>query len=300
MTTPLVTVICLCYNHERFINEAIESVINQNYTSIEVIIVDDGSTDNSVNQIQLLASQFPQIHLEILPKNIGNCAAFNLGAKLAKGKYLIDFATDDVMLPNRIEEQVIFFEKQNENVGVIFSNAILIDEIGNEIRNHSSENEIIPQGDIFDVVLRKYFICPPTIMFKKSVFDSINGYDESLAYEDFDFWVRSSRKYHYAYLNKVLTKRRIVKKSLAHSFQKDEIMTNSTRLVCEKAYILCENDIEFASLKIRINYELLFAFRKRHWKTVISYSSLVAKLYSNSFRNQLLITLAKFFKTLNL
>lgn len=182
MSNPLVTVICLCYNHERFVTEAVESVINQTYKNLQIIVVNDASTDNSVNQIKLLAQKYPHLQTIILPQNQGNCKAFNLAFQQAKGKYIIDFATDDVMFANRIAEQVSFFEQQTEQVGVIFSNAINIDEQGNELNLHTETNALIPQGNVFSDVLARYFICPPTMMVKKEVLDKLIGYDESLAY----------------------------------------------------------------------------------------------------------------------
>lgn len=298
MTNPLVTVVCLCFNHERFVTEAVESVINQTYNNLQIIIVDDASTDNSVNQIKLLAQKYPKVQTILLTENQGNCKAFNLAFQQAKGKYIIDFATDDVMLKNRISEQVSFFEKQTEQVGVIFSNAINIDEQGNDLNLHTATNVLIPQGDVFSDVLARYFICPPTMMVKKEVLDKLNGYDESLAYEDFDFWIRSARDYHYAYQNQIITKRRIVKTSHSKSFVKFEKMTDSTRIVCEKAYYLCNSEVEFEALQKRINHEILFAFRQKHWNVVVNYSFLVKKLNRSKLRNQFIIFSAKLFSIL--
>ncbi len=117
MEKPLVSVICLCYNHRRFVREAVESVLNQSYKNIQVIVADDASTDNSVEEIQSLKAPYPSIELLLLPKNLGNCKAFNEALKLAKGEFVIDFATDDVMMPDRIEKQVAFFGRLTPTVG---------------------------------------------------------------------------------------------------------------------------------------------------------------------------------------
>lgn len=293
MSNPLVTVICLCYNHERFVTEAVESAINQTYNNIQIIIVDDASTDNSVNQIKLLAQKYPEVQTILLTENLGNCKAFNLAFQQAKGKYIIDFATDDVMLTNRISEQVSFFEKQTDQVGVIFSNAINIDEQGIDLNLHTETTTLIPQGNVFSDVLARYFICPPTMMVKKEVLDKLNGYDESLAYEDFDFWIRSARDYHYAYQNQIFTKRRIVKTSHSKSFVKFEKMTDSTRIVCEKAYYLCKSEDEFEALQKRINHEILFAFRQKHWNVVVNYQNLIFSLNKKMFLCRALIMIVK-------
>src|SRR5579872_2248600 len=136
MELPLVSVICLCYNHESFVKESIESVLQQSYTHIELIVVDDFSGDASVSVIQTLADQHPTIKFISLKENTGNCKAFNQGLKLASGDFVIDFSTDDVMMPDRIEKQIDFFLKQSEQVGVVFTDAVYIDEKGVTFRNH--------------------------------------------------------------------------------------------------------------------------------------------------------------------
>ncbi len=259
---PLVSVVCLCYNHQRFVQEAIESVLNQTYSNIQLIIVDDCSSDGSVSIIQLLEKQNPGISFLALKKNIGNCAAFNKGLALTKGDFVIDFATDDVMLPDRIERQVQHFQRLDKSYGVIFSNADYIDSNGGVFRNHTkhllNKNLIlkIPEGWIFREVLIRYFICSPTMMIRKEVLDEMNGYDESLAYEDFDFWVRSSRIFKYAYLDEVLTKVRRTGDSMSSGwYEQGDRQLHSTFLVCQKAISLCKDREDNRALLKRVRYE---------------------------------------------
>src|SRR6185436_18882244 len=106
MPSPTVTVICLCYNHARFVEEAIESVLNQSYANIQLIVVDDASTDKSAEVIKQLINKHSSIEFLPLQTNLGNCKAFNQGLARAKGEYVIDLAADDVLLPTRIETGV--------------------------------------------------------------------------------------------------------------------------------------------------------------------------------------------------
>ena len=108
---PLVTIICLSYNHEKFVIESLNSVINQNYAPIELLIVDDFSTDNSKVVIENWLVQHPQVLFIVNTTNLGNTKSFNNVLKLAKGDYIIDLAADDVLLPNGIEMQVNAFQK---------------------------------------------------------------------------------------------------------------------------------------------------------------------------------------------
>src|SRR5688500_3802276 len=103
MTDPLVSVICLCYNQARFIREAVASVFAQSYRNVELIIVDDASTDNSASVIRAMVAENPAIRCLLLNQNVGNCKAFNKGLTLSKGDYIIDLAADDVLVPQRIE-----------------------------------------------------------------------------------------------------------------------------------------------------------------------------------------------------
>ncbi|HRX01281.1 MAG TPA: glycosyltransferase family A protein, partial [Cyclobacteriaceae bacterium] len=108
MDYPLVSVICLCYNHEEFVEEAIESVLAQTYPNVELIVVDDASVDRSKQVIGTILKQHERVKFIDLKENHGNCAAFNIGFRQCQGKYVVDFATDDIMLNSRIAEQVQF------------------------------------------------------------------------------------------------------------------------------------------------------------------------------------------------
>ena len=179
------------------------------------------------------------------------------------GDYVIDFAADDVMMPDRVEKQVKFFQNLDETYGVVFTDAKYINAGGEFIRNHYEylrNNKLvstIPQGDVYCDVLSRYFISSPTMMIKKKVFDDIGGYDESLAYEDFDFWVRSSRIYKYGFLNESLTKVRKTDYSMSTSqYRKGDKQLHSTYLVCCKAMHLNRDEEDVQALLKRIRYEL--------------------------------------------
>jgi glycosyltransferase involved in cell wall biosynthesis len=262
MKKPLVSVICLCYNHRHFVREAVVSVLNQTYKNIQIIIADDASTDNSIEEINKLKAENPSIELLLLPKNLGNCKAFNEALKLAKGEFIIDFATDDLMMPNRIEKQVSFFGRLTPTVGVVFTDAVYIDENGKFIRNHFEylfEKELIsyiPQGDVYRDVLTTYFIPGPTMMIRREVFDALGGYDESLSYEDFDFWVRSSRTYRYAFLKDRLTSIRKLNSSMSTGwYVPGDKQLHSTYLVCKKAQQLTRDKDDEQALITRVRYE---------------------------------------------
>ena len=96
-SNPLVTIICLCYNHSDFVVESLNSVINQDYKNIELIIIDDCSSDNSALVIKQWLKNYPEILFIKNEVNLGNTKSFNKGLQLAKGDYIIDLASDDVL-----------------------------------------------------------------------------------------------------------------------------------------------------------------------------------------------------------
>ncbi len=266
MNRPLVSVVCLCYNHVKYVKQAIDSVLSQTYANLQLIVVDDCSTDGSVLIIQKIVDQNPQIIFIQLHQNLGNCKAFNRGWKLVTGDFIIDFSTDDVMLPNRVEKQIDFFLKLDKRVGVVFTDAVYIDAAGNSLRNHfdyllnKKLISRIPSGDVFRDVLTRYFISGPTMIVRREVMEKLAGYDEQLAYEDFDFWVRASRDFYFSFLNEKLTKVRKLSGSMSTSqYQQGDKQLHSTYLVCEKAKDLCRSEKEIDALRRRVLYEFKHA-----------------------------------------
>lgn len=258
MTNPLVTIICVCYNQARFVTEALDSVVAQTYQPIELIVIDDGSTDGSSKVIKQWIASHPETVMLLNGTNIGYCKTFNKAAALAKGKYLIDLSADDVLLPQRVSTGVQSLET-NPLAGITFSDAEHVDEAGNKISLHSDRfpHHTIPSGDIYKALIERFFICSPTMMFTHAVFKELGGYDETLAYEDFDFWIRSSRKYHYVYTPLVLVKKRKVAGSLSNrQFRLRSTHSLTTLRVCEKIVQLNETESERQALNSRLWYEM--------------------------------------------
>lgn len=267
MESPLVSIVCLCYNHERFVKEALLSVFRQTYSNIQVIVVDDCSKDRSTTIIkEIIRDHSNKTQFLELKENLGNCKAFNQGLALATGDLIIDFSTDDVMLPDRIEKQVKFFDRQRENVGVVFTDASYIDENGEPIRNHydyllkKKLIDHVPKGNVFRDVLTTYFISSPTMMVRRQVMDVLHGYDETLAYEDFDFWVRASRDFQFEFLNETTTKVRKSASSMSMGWYRiGDKQLHSTFLVCLKAEQLCRDEQDRDALRWRVHYEFKHA-----------------------------------------
>ncbi|HEY5825319.1 MAG TPA: glycosyltransferase [Cyclobacteriaceae bacterium] len=264
MTPPLVTVICLCYNHEKFVGEALESVFNQTYPNIQLIVVDDASTDSSVDEIKKALKNNSNIPFISLTENKGNCKAFNTALSLVKGEFVIDLAADDILFPDRIKEGVDQLQKYGKEYGIHFSDAENISEDGAHMNFHSQRfpHDTIPNGDVYTDVIKRYFISPPSVMMRKEVLDGMNGYDETLAYEDFDLWVRASRNFKFTYSPKPLVRKREIHSSLGNQqFKRSGKQLKSTYLVCKKILKFNRNNMEKAALRERIIYEAAMAIK---------------------------------------
>ncbi|GCC50155.1 glycosyltransferase family 2 protein [Chryseotalea sanaruensis] len=273
----LVSVICLCHNHKAFVKEALQSVLQQTYTNIQLIIVDDASTDGSQKVITEFVSQHPGIQYISLSENVGSCKALNIALASANGDFIIDLAADDVLLPERIKKGLDTLEKCGEDYGLQFSDAIIINAEGRQLGLHSDKfpHESIPHGDIYKDLIERYFICSPTMMFRKALIQELNGYDEELSYEDFDLWIRSSRKWKYCYSSEALIKRRVVPGSLSHKqFSLRSNHQYSTYLICKKIMCLNRADEEKQALNRRIKYEIRMNIRLLNWQLVWLYFKL--------------------------
>lgn len=259
MKIPLVSVICICFNHARFVQEALLSVFSQTYSNLELIVVDDASSDNSVSVISEVLATHPEVKTIFLSINQGNCKAFNRALKLCQGEYIIDLAADDVLFPNRIEAGVNALQKAGTDYGMNFSDAIWMNEGGVQQYLHSDRfpHQSIPQGDVYEVLIKKYFICPPTMMFTRALIDKLGGYDETLMYEDFDLQIRGARYFKFCYTPEVLVKKRIVAGSMSQKqFTRSDKQRYSTFRVCDKILSMNANIEEQCALHTRIFYEI--------------------------------------------
>ncbi|GIV36933.1 MAG: hypothetical protein KatS3mg032_1312 [Cyclobacteriaceae bacterium] len=260
MSLPGVSVICLSYNHARFVEEAVQSVLNQDYPNVEIWIADDASTDNSLQVIERLTQQHPHIHFMHNDANQGHCRTFNKVLGKTNGEFIIDLSADDVLLPVRISRGVKELQLMGSTYGVHFSDARYIDEAGRALYLHSQRypHETIPQGNVYIELIKRYFICPPTLMFRREVLEQLGGYDEQLHYEDFDILVRAARHFCFSYSPEVLVKRRVVKGAgSSRQFRLFSRHSLTTLAVCKKIMAMNRTEPERRALQKRLRYEMM-------------------------------------------
>ncbi|MEQ9301062.1 MAG: glycosyltransferase [Cyclobacteriaceae bacterium] len=285
MKPPKVSIICLCYNHEPYVEEAIDSAFGQDYQNIEVIAIDDYSTDESWQVLLALSRKYPDLRLIQNSANQGNCASFNKGFTQSTGDYIIDLAGDDILAPNRAAIGVAELEAESNEFGVHYCDHEWIDPTGKSLGYQYERNEddsLInrpPSGDIYAEVLERYFISAPTMMIRREVLEQLDGYDETLSYEDFDFWVRSSRRWKYKFSDHVLVKKRVVEGSLsAAQFSFGSQHDRSTFQICQKAFKLNKNNSEHLALKKRLSYERKHAIANGNLKLAKDYHGLIGEV----------------------
>jgi glycosyltransferase involved in cell wall biosynthesis len=188
-TRPLVSVLMSMFNAERFLEQAIRSILDQTYKNIEFIIIDDGSKDRSCDIAATLAQADPRICLIQLEKNQGVSAACNVGLALAQGKYIARMDSDDISLPHRIFRQVEFMET-HADIGVLGSGMRYMNEVGKLLGEPPHF-----EGDLF-IRWNLLFESPffnPTVILRKSILDqNALSYDPSCIHgeEDYELWSR--------------------------------------------------------------------------------------------------------------
>ena len=171
---PIVTVLMTVYNGKNYLNEAIESVLCQTLTNYEFLIVDDASTDNSIEIINSYNDS--RIKLLINQKNIGQTASLNKGLAMAQGKYIARFDQDDVCLPKRLEEQVAFFKK-NPSISIVCSREYSIDKEGKRIGVW--KRDLNNYGAFLGyIILGLNPVWTPSVTFVKDEILQLDGFDE--------------------------------------------------------------------------------------------------------------------------
>lgn len=201
---PLVTIGVVSYNNARFTTETLNSVANQTYENIELIIVDDNSFDNSVELINKWLLNYHKPYKFIThDKNLGVCATCNDVLRNSNGRYISYISTDDVMLPDKTKVQVNILEGASQDVGIVYSDAYIINENGklhfNKFIQYHRNFEDIPQGNIFTTLIEGNFIPIMASLIKRECYETCGEYDTDLVYEDYDFLLRVSRKYEFVF-----------------------------------------------------------------------------------------------------
>jgi glycosyltransferase involved in cell wall biosynthesis len=199
---PLVTVIIPSYNHAQYIVEAIESVKSQTYDNLELIVIDDGSTDNTHEVLKSMPKD-ERIVLILNKDNKRQSARMNQAIALSKGKYISIFTSDDWYLPEKLEKQVALFQTLRDEYGVVYSSGYrYYEDLDKTIEMNTQGN--MRRGWILEALLTEpFFIYPISPLIKKECF-SAYPFDESYTAEGEAIHLKIAMKYKYDFIDEPL------------------------------------------------------------------------------------------------
>jgi len=288
MSLPVVSVICICFNHEAFVQKAINSVLNQTYKNIELIVINNASSDNSHQVINKIANVNSSIKYINLIEPINSTKAFNFGFKQSKGAYLIDLSADDVLLEDCVKNQINFFTQQTDNVGLVYGNAYHINENGIrtapyfEVDNENkTTNLALHSVDYLKILEGGMIMCSVSSMITRKHFELLNGYNENLFFEDLDYWLRLSRLYEIKFLDAFLVEKRFLENSLGNQFHKnDEFSKNinkSLQQIYNESIKKNTSKIENKALLKRIHYSMQESLKNNNYIGLLKFTLIELK-----------------------
>jgi glycosyltransferase involved in cell wall biosynthesis len=223
MDKPLVSVLIPCYNVEIYVEESVNSILNQTYTNMEIITINDCSTDNTGNILEQLAQKDKRIKVVHNPQNLKLIETLNKGIELANGEYIARMDADDISLPTRIEKEVNFLKanKDHDIVSTLFY-AFRTENPSKRDLHHSPLHD----SELHAYILFKSGICHPAVMIRRRVFTELGLRFESeyLHVEDYALWSKAIYKTKIANINEPLLLYRVHKyqvSSLNEDLQRD-------------------------------------------------------------------------------
>ncbi len=184
--TPLVSIILPCYNAEKYIEEALNSIITQSYTNLEIIVINDCSSDNTRELLSTFEKD-PRVIIIDNEVNLKLPNTLNKAIKVAKGEYIARMDADDIALPDRIEKQVAFL-LDNPSIDIVGTNTQYIDSNGNDLPIDTRKP--LEHSKIVGKLPWKSTLNHPTIVAKKSFFSDLGGFKNISYGEDYELWIR--------------------------------------------------------------------------------------------------------------
>lgn len=256
--TPLVSVAVPCFNHEKYIEECILSIISQAYKNIEIIVIDDGSKDNSSLILEKLSNEygfyFERQENQGISKTLNKCLSY------AKSDLIVTISSDDVLMPNAISDFVAKFFEIGEQFSLIFGDSFLINQDSKHIcvdqfRNIAKSDNLMAFStfiDFFryhrkDLLNLKYIgsyaslikgnYLPVGMMFNKKTLLSVGAWNENLMLEDHDLWLRMSKVHKFEYTNTIVSKYRLHESNTLKKYKHILIKNAIKTLINEKKFI---------------------------------------------------------------
>lgn len=206
----MVSVIIPTYNCDKYICEAIDSVLCQSYCEYEIIVIDDGSTDNTRS---IIDNGYFTVKYHYLENN-GVAAARNFGISIAQGEFIAFLDADDKWMPTKLEKQVNYF-LSDDSLGMVFTENLFFDVHGITQKRVNKRANLM-HGDLVRNIFINSYVATPTVMVRKSVFEAVGLFEEELVVaEDDNMWMRIGMKFNIELIDETLVQCRIAPESLS-------------------------------------------------------------------------------------
>jgi glycosyltransferase involved in cell wall biosynthesis len=240
---PNVSVVIATHNHGKFLAQAIESALTQSLTEIEVLVIDDGSTDETPEVVRRFLGDRRVLYER--SEHLGPAAAKNVGVRMAQAPFIAFLDADDVWLPGKLERQLHVFNADPE-LGVVYARRLLIDESGTELEYVQPP---LHRGQVLNTLFRTAFICCSSAVVRAGVFDDVGLFDEGLPLAiDYELWLRVALHYRFDYVDEPLVLYRTGHASLSqrHLERMNTVQFIISRFVAEHG---AEAELDLAAVR---------------------------------------------------
>ena len=235
----LVSVIVPVYNREHLVSEAVDSILSQTYKNLEIILINDGSKDASLNVLREYERRFPEKVRVLDQQNQGQTIARNNGIKIAQGEYIAFLDSDDLWVEKKLERQIPLFEP---GVGLVYSGTEIINEDGQTIRVEPADGNL--SGNIYPQLLMKNRMTGGTVVVTAEVLDRVGVFSTDFkAAENWDLWLRICKVSQARVVAEPLTKYRVHSDNMSGDTQ---LMLNAKLKIMEKHCDLASKDTVIA------------------------------------------------------
>lgn len=212
---PLVSIIIPSFNMAGLAVRAVESVLNQTYKNIEIIVIDDGSTDDTRQRLEVFGDRVKYLY----KPNGGVCSARNVGLKMASGKFIGLLDSDDTYMPEKVERSLDFLQR-HPDYGFVHTDTYLVDIKGQIIERYQHPKSRVT-GKITDTLLMGNFIANPTNFFSRECYERCGGFEESLFPPgDWDLWLRIASHFKVGYIDQPLSKYSVLSNSCFNDLER--------------------------------------------------------------------------------
>lgn len=274
---PETTAVVVSHNHAAFIVQCLESVRDQTISPTRVILIDDGSSDNSFERgAEFVERHFADYLLVTHPAPVGLCRSLNEALGHSRGDYLHTIAADDYWLPEKTESQLKAFAEATNQPAVVFGDALLIDAAGQLLGGTFLERfapaGLPPDEELFKALLRRNFLPGMSTLIRRDALIEVGGWDESLFYEDWDMWLRLSHRWPFVHHDNVVAAYRYLPTSMSNS-RGDEMWLS--KLVISRKWVGLSARADLGALARTVSVTLRHASRgdlrfARQWSGLLA------------------------------